>query len=380
MNRVIIVGGSIAAVTAAGQLRAEGWDGDIVMLSDEDTAPYSRVPLSKGVLAGRQPIDSVFLAALPADVEVRLRSRAVALHTGRRAVQLAGGNELTYDGLVVATGARARRLAVRGQRGELLVRTLADAQAISERIADAASAVVVGTGFLGMEVASTLRSRGLTVTVVDREPPLRRLLGTWLADLIVAAAAEQGVRFWLAPDGVTLLGDPVCGVVAGPGQRICADVVVSAVGDLPNVEWLGTSGLRLAGGLLVDAHCRATPHVVAAGDVTVLETVPGTFVRSPHWNNAVGQARTAALNLLDPQAAPYRHDPYFWTEQFGLDLKIAGDLPLAGEPRVLAGNARARSALLQWHRNGEAVAAATLNHRLSIVKLKSLSGNGGSIP
>lgn len=204
MHRIVIVGGSIAAVTAASTLRADDWDGELIILSDEDEAPYSRVPLSKGVLAGTQTSASAALPALPDDVELRRAIRAVGLDPSRRVIQVADGSEVAFDGLVVATGSRARRLADPGQQGELVVRTLRDAEAISDRLPGARSAVVVGAGFLGMEIASTLRDRGLDVTVVDREPPLRRLLGSWLAELVVAKATERGVHFVLAPDGVAL--------------------------------------------------------------------------------------------------------------------------------------------------------------------------------
>ena len=370
---MIVVGGSIAGVTAAATLRAEGWDGDVVVVSEEEGSPYSRVPLSKGVIAGSRPTSTTALPALPEDVELRSGARAVALHPERHVLDLADGTSLPYDGLVVATGARARRLAADGQRGELVVRTLEDANAIAARIVGARSAVVVGGGFLGMGVASTLHDQGLAVTVIDRDPPLRRVLGPWLADLLVEAATEHGVRLVHAPDGVELVGDPVRAVAYGMDERLEADVVVSAVGDLPNVEWLLSSGLPVAGGLVVDEHCRVTPTITAAGDVTVREASPGTFRRTPHWTNAVTQGQAAARSLLDPGAAPCATDHYFWTEQFGVNLKIAGPLPVPGRPEVLAGDVEGRSALLQWRRDGAPVAAASLNHRLAVTRLKALA-------
>lgn len=368
-----MVGGSIAGVTAASTLRAEGYAGEVVVVAEEEGSPYSRVPLSKGVIAGVQPSSSTALPALPDGVELRPGTRAVGLHPEQHRLDLADGTSLDYDGLVVATGARARRLASAGQRDELVVRTLADAHAIAARIVEARSAVVVGAGFLGMEVASTLQGQGLSVTVIDRDPPLQRVLGPWLADILVASATEHGVRLVHAPDGVELIGDPVSAVAYGPGELLEADVIVSAAGDLPNVEWLMASGLPLAGGLVVDAHCRVTPTITAAGDVTVLEASPGSFRRTPHWTNAVVQGQAAARSLLDPAAAPCATDHYFWTEQFGLNLKIAGALPVSGRPEVIAGSLEDRSVLLQWRRDGAPVAAAALNHRLPVVKLKAFA-------
>ena len=372
MNRVVVVGASIAGVTAAGTLRAEGFDGQIVVLSEETARPYSRVPLSKGVLAGTQERGSAELPPLPDDIDLWLGARAVGLHTDQHVVELEDGRSVGYDGLVIATGARARRLAAEGQTGEMVVRTLDDADRIAERLSGARSAVVVGAGFLGMEVASTLRAHGLSVTVVDREPPLRRLLGDWLAGMAVTRARQAGVRIELAPDGVELSGDPVGGVTLGPGRELRADIVVSAVGDLPNVEWLQSSGLRLAGGLVVSPNCSVAPGIVAAGDVTVVEASPGVYLRTPHWTNAVRQGRTAATALLDPTTPPHTPDHYFWTEQFGLDLKMAGRLPFTGVPTAVVGDPEEGSALLQWSDGAMVVGAVSMNHRIAVTRLKAM--------
>ena len=139
------------------------------------------------------------------------------------------------------------------------------------------------------------------------------------------------------------------------------------------MDWLASSGLRIEGGLVVDPCCRVAPGITAAGDVTVVENPVNTFRRTPHWTSAVEQARTAARCLLHPDdRIAYEPDPYFWTEQFGLDVKISGHLPLTGEPVVLAGDPAARSALLQWTSDDRPYAAATVNHKIPIIKLKKL--------
>ena len=372
-ERIVVAGGSIAAVTAAAALRTAGWQGEVVLVSDEGSAPYSRVPLSKGVMIGTEPPESATLAALPDGVEVRLGSAAARLRPGDRELELADGSVLAYDGLVVATGARARRLAAPGQGGELVVRDLGDAIAIAERRADASSAIVVGGGFLGMEVASTLRHHGVEVTVVDMEPPLRRLLGPWLGEYVTRVAEEKGVRIVVSAGGVVLEGDPVSGVRLADGRLLTADLVVSAVGDIPNAEWLEDSGLRLAGGLVVDERCLAAPGIVGAGDVVSREVAPGVFRRTPHWSNAVAQGRAAASTLLDDQAAPYIPDHYFWTEQYDLDVKIAGEPPLAGEPEVLAGDPDARAVLLRWSDGDDrTTAVVAVNYRMPAARLRRM--------
>ena len=290
----------------------------------------------------------------------------------RRVLTLAGGEEVAWDGLVVATGARARRLASPGQTGELVVRDLPDARAVAERVPRARTAVVVGAGFLGMEVASTLAAAGVQVTVVDRDPPLLRLVGHALADVMVQAAIELGVDVVLAPDGVRLVGDPVNGVAYQDGV-LTGDIVITAAGDVPNVEWLAGSGLPVEGGVVIDGACRVAERVVAAGDVTAQRNGNGTFRRTPHWTSAVTQGTAAARSLLNPSAPPYRPDPYFWTEQSGLDVKIAGELPFAGSPHVVAGDLAARSALLTWTGpDGRVTGAASINHRIPVVRLKRL--------
>lgn len=377
-SHVTVVGGSIAAVTAAGTLRQLGFDGQLTVVSDETERPYSRVPLSKAVLAGTQTPESARLPSLPDSIDLRLGSRAVALDPARRLVKLGNGDELPYDGLVIATGANARRIAGPGQRGELAIRTLQDSLQVGELAKSASSAIVVGAGFLGMEVASTLASLGLTVTVVDRDPPLVRLLGPWLGDFVTRAAKEWGVHFVRAPAGVSLLGDPVAGVRYGVEQTVVADLTVSAVGESPAVDWLAGSGLPLAGGgLAVHDFCRVAPAVVAAGDVTTSVIRPGVFSQRPHWTNAVEQARIAATNLLGGEAVtPYRSEAYYWTEQFGLNLKISGTLPWNGEPQVLDGDPALGSALLLWADDHSPSAAVAINYRVPVVKLKRLSAGG----
>ncbi|NGO09923.1 FAD-dependent oxidoreductase [Streptomyces sp. HC44] len=369
MKRIVVVGGSIAAVTAAQSLRTEGYDGQVTVLSEEPHPPYSRVPLSKGVLAGRESVESALLPPPSEDIEFRTGARAVRLDTRGRRVTTANGTDIPYDGLVIATGARARRLT---GDSDLVVRTLDDASTLAARLAAAHSTIVLGGGFLGMEVASTCRALGLEVTVVDLVPPLLRLLGPWVADLAVAAARDHGIRIRVAPDGVDVLDEHRvrCG-----DSVLTADVIVCAAGDVPNTDWLEDSGLALdaGGGLVVDACCRVAPGIVAAGDVASRQGR-----RTPHWTNAVEQGRTAAASLLHGESVrPYRPDPYFWTEQSGLDIKISGELPLTGTPEVLAGSVDDRCALLRWRHDGGTATAVAVNHRLPVIKLKRL---GAGVP
>jgi 3-phenylpropionate/trans-cinnamate dioxygenase ferredoxin reductase subunit len=270
MRRIVVAGGSIAAVTAAQSLRADGFDGQLTVLSDESHPPYSRVPLCKSILAGQEPAESALLPLPGDDIAFRTGARAAGLDTRGRSVLLADGTNVPYDGLVVATGARARRL----RDSDLVVRTLDDARELAARLATAGSAIVLGGGFLGMEVASTCRTLGLDTTVVDLVPPLLRLLGPWLADLVVAAARDHGVRIRVVPEGVDVLDDHRvrCGE-----SVLEADVIVCAVGDLPNTEWLRDSGLPLdaGGGLVADAYCRVAPGLTPTAASLPASSPPG---------------------------------------------------------------------------------------------------------
>ncbi|WP_280426649.1 NAD(P)/FAD-dependent oxidoreductase [Nocardia carnea] len=374
-HNIVIVGGSIAALTSAQVLRAEGFGGEITMLSAESYAPYSRVPLSKAILSGVAGHDSCTLPIASDDFEIRLGQRAVGLDDRNRIVHLAGGKAVRYDGLIIASGARARRLSRPGQSGEHVIRDMDDVRTLGPSLRRARSVVVVGAGFLGMEIASTCAHLGLAVTVIDRDPPLRRLLGTWLSDLVVRKAEAAGVNFIRAEEGVALTdGDVVEGVRYGD-RTITADVVVSAIGDIPNSEWLIGSSFRSEGPLVVDPRCVAAEGIVAAGDVAAIRDASGVVSRLPHWNNAVRQARTAALALLHgndaPVAAP---DHYFWTEAFGLQIKVCGKIPDGITPTIIEHDGGANSFVLQWNSAaGSAVAAATVNRKMPVAKLRRLA-------
>jgi 3-phenylpropionate/trans-cinnamate dioxygenase ferredoxin reductase subunit len=372
LREVVVVGGSIAALTAVETLRMEDFDGRITVLSDEDLPPYTRVPLSKGVLAGRETADDVVLAPLADEVDLHLRTPATGLDTDERSVLTPAG-PVRYDGLVIATGARARRIGTPDQ-AERVLRSYDDGLRLRDHLGRASSVLIVGGGFLGMEIASTARALGRDVTVVDLAPPLDRLLGTTVGGYVRSVAEAAGVRVVVAHGGVRLLGTPFpTAVETADGHRLEADLVVSAVGDVPNIEWLAGSGVPVSGGIVVDERCRVSPHVVAAGDVTVLTTGDGALTRIPSWTNAVEQARAAVRALLHGDDAPeYRPSRYFWTEQFGLDVKMVGPLDPQGEPSVLDGALDGNSALLAWPDAASPQQVVAVNHHTPPAKLKRM--------
>lgn len=369
MRRIVVIGGSIAASTAASTLLLEGFDGEVLMISAEASPPYSRVPLSKGVLTGQETPDSTRLPDLPSEVDLRLGVAASGLDIGSRQVILSTGEAIGYDGLICATGARARRAASPGQRGELCLRDLTDALAIMERVKTARSALILGGGFLGMELASTLIDNGLEVTVVSTAPPLQAQLGDWLSAYVRERAVARGVRMLVTGAPARLIGDPVAGIDAGPHGMQVADLVISAIGDVPNTEWLNGSGLPVANGLVADPSCAVINGIAVAGDVSA--TGQGGLGRSPHWTNAVVQGAAAARSVLG-KGKTVSPDPYFWTEQHGLDVKISGGLRPTGSPQVLAGDMATDSALLQWRDAAGRATSVAINYRIPIIKLKRL--------
>lgn len=375
---VVVVGESIAGLSAARELRARGYDGPLTMIGREPEGAYARPPLSKEVL--RSAAAETGLTYPCADLDLQhVRSPAVALDTSARTVTTESGRLAPYDALLVATGATARRLAAPGQRGELVLRTLADARAIRERMDRAASVIVIGAGFLGMEVVSAAAARGLDVTVVDTEPPLRRLLGSYLSDRLSAHAAARGVRVRQVAGAVGLAGDPVHGVVLPDGGTLTADLVVTCAGDVPEVGWL--SGTPLAGpaGIAIDERCSTSvPGVFAAGDVARLCPRGGDGGRAPFWSSAVAQGKVAAASMLGQDSPLRPTDDYFWTEILGLPIKIAGPLPLAGEPTSVDGDVEAGDAVLRWDRPGRGTTAVAFGRKVPVGRLRAIARSGNS--
>lgn len=357
---VLIVGESLAGITAARHLRSLGHTGPVTIIGDEEHGAYSRPPLSKAVLKDPAADQTLGLSLDGLDIEV-IRSPAVAADTRRRTVTTTDGRHVGYDALIVATGAAARRLATPGQRGELVLRTLDDARLLRARLADADSAIVIGAGFLGMEVASACAARGIPVTVLDADRPLRRILGDHLSAEITARASAHGIRFVQVSGFATLTGDPVGGVALPDGTELTAALVVTCAGEVPCVGWLAGTGLADRLGVGIDDACATTvPGVFAAGDVTYLRgdgTRPDR--RAPFWSNAVAQGRTAAASALGLPSPGPAQDDYFWTDVAGLTVKIVGRLPLLGEPTTAQGSVADGRALLTWsHTDGTSTAVA----------------------
>ncbi|MEV5703662.1 FAD-dependent oxidoreductase [Actinoallomurus sp. NPDC052274] len=376
-GRVVVAGASLGGLRAAEQLRAAGWTGAITVVGDEPHMPYNRPPLSKEVLAGKAPFESLAFTpkASAADVEWRLGTRVASARLAERVVALDDGEELPFDGLVVATGMRPRRLPCPGPlAGRHTVRTLADARAFREELTrPGARLVVVGAGFIGCEVAATAVGLGVAeVTVVDPLPlPMVGPLGETLARALLDRHRARGVRFALGTAVAGFTGeDRVTGVLLGDGSVLPADVVVESVGSVANTEWLDGNGLDLSDGVLTDEHLRVggLPYVVAVGDVARFPNAryDGMPRRVEHWSIPTDTAKHAAKTLAahltgaDAVPAPFAPLPTFWSDQHDFRLQSFG-VPALGrdDVRVLDGDLDG-DVLVGYHRDGLLVGVVAL--------------------
>lgn len=338
---LVIVGGGLAAQRACEALRAAGHDGPIRMICEEPVAPYDRPPLSKELLAGTAQADD--LALRPAawhsdnDVELLLGERAVALHPAIRRVELASGEHLPYDRLLIATGSAPRTLpGLEGRANVHTLRTLADALALRTELRPGARLAVVGAGFIGQEIAATARGLGVEVTLVEAAPtPLGGLLGPVLGGWFAALHEAEGVDVRLGTHIDAVRGNGrIEELVLSDGARVACDAVVVGVGVAPATAWLAGSGLE-PDGVHVDAAGRTRlPGVFSAGDAArEVDPRTGAIERCEHWEAAArsGTAAGRAMLGLEPRPAP---SPSFWSDQYGVRIQAVGHLPGADGMRL----------------------------------------------
>jgi len=345
MDRVVVVGASLAAVHAIEALRENGHQGSIALVGAEDALPYDRPPLSKEALRDGIPPDKLLLREpawfAEAGVDLHLGRRAGHLDVANRQVQLEDGYSLPYDGLLIATGSHARTF---GPHGGAVVepirtlRSLADCTQLHEDLLWAKSMVVIGAGFIGLEVAATARAMGIEVSVVELAPvPLTRVLGDEVGHWFRTYQEDHGVQVYCGAAVDEIEHSPGGSKVRmRDGTALFADVVVAGVGAAPTIDWLRDSGLRLGDGVWCDETLRTSaPGVVAAGDVaTWYNPLFDETMRVEQWNNAVTQGRHAAGTLMGA-AESYAAVPYFWSDQFEAKMRFVGRSNAATDVRVV---------------------------------------------
>jgi len=384
LERIVIVGASLAGLRAAEELREQGFAGSITLVGDEPHPPYERPPLSKQVLAGTQPpeVTAIRPAVGSLDdlaLDWRIGACATGLDLASCAVLLGGGERLPYDGLVIATGASPRRLPGTDHLdGVHTLRTLDDCVAIRAVLERAPRRVaVVGAGFIGAEVAATCRGLGIEVTLVEALPvPLERGLGARMGNVVADLHRDHGVDVRLGVGVVLLEGDDrVERVRLTDGAVLDVDLVVVGIGVLPNVDWLDGSGLALGNGVVCDATCLAAPGVVAAGDVASWPNHRfGETMRVEHWDNAIEMGAHAARTLLagPGRAEPYRPIPWFWSDQYDRKIQLAGRAGPDDEVEVVSGSIDDRRFVALYGRKGRVVGVLGMSQPAKVMRLRAL--------
>ena len=354
MQNIVIVGASLAGTRAAETLRSSGFTGTITMVGAENQKPYDRPPLSKNYLAGDWDEERVALRKPEVldelNITWKLGVAAASLDTAAKTIVLANGEIISYDGLIIATGGDVRRLPNQPNiAGIHTLRTLDDATALRNEIAEGTRVVVIGAGFIGLEAAATAKKRGAEVTVLEGlEAPLIRAMGAEMGAAIGAVHERNGVRVMCGVQVASIDGDTrVTGVTLSNGETITADVVIVGIGVSPATKWLETSGLTLRDGVVCDANLNAGPETVfVAGDVlrwpNSLFADVEADMRVEHWTNAAEQGAHAATNLMavlnGTEQTPYVAVPFFWSDQFDARIQCLGRPSANAVVDVVAGN------------------------------------------
>lgn len=364
------MGASLAGLSAARSLRKQGYDGRLVVIGDEPHRPYDRPPLSKEFLAGGIGEADLALETDDEDLQAEwlLGSRATGLDRTERAIRLADGREVRVDGIVIATGAAARRLpGTDGLAGVHVLRTLDDARGLRDELARGGRLVVIGGGFIGAEVASTAHALGLDVTVIEAAPtPLAGPLGEAMGGIVSALHADHGVRLLCGVGVKGLSGERrVDAVLLEDGRSVPADSVVVGVGARPCVEWLEGSGVALDNGVKCGADGRTSlAGVVAVGDcASWYDPRAGVHRRVEHWTGARERPDAAVAALLSWGAVEpgVPRPPYFWSDQYGVKIQFAGHATGADSVTVEEGATDDRNFLAVYRRAGHPVAVLAMN-------------------
>jgi NADPH-dependent 2,4-dienoyl-CoA reductase/sulfur reductase-like enzyme len=372
VQTVAIAGMSLAGLRAAETLRREGFDGRIVAISGEAHLPYDRPPLSKELLRGESEPEQIVLRKQGVDdleLDWRLNTRATSLDLAAREITLSSGEPVAFDGLVIATGTTPRTLS----QGPNVVtlRTLDDALALRARLDGGPKVAIIGAGFIGAEVAASCRARRLDVTVLEALPqPMVRGLGPELGAVIAAVHRDHGVDM---RTGVEVSAIEPAGVRLGDGTLVSADVILVAIGVVPDTDWLDGSGLMIENGVVSDATGLVADDVVAAGDVARWPNLlfDGELMRLEHWTNATEQGVHVARRLLGHEE-PFAPVPFVWSDQYDRKIQAVGIISADAAVHIAHGTLAERQFVALFGRSGRIMGALGFNRARMVMQYRRL--------
>jgi 3-phenylpropionate/trans-cinnamate dioxygenase ferredoxin reductase subunit len=369
LETFVIVGASLAGGGAAATLRQEGFDGRVILIGAEPQPPYERPPLSKEYLRGESSFEQTLVQSSDFygenGIETRFGVRASRVDPAKKVIELDGEEGVAYDKLLVATGGRNRRFPVPGLdlEGVYDLRTIADCERIRAEIGPGRKAVVVGMGFIGSEVAASLRQSGVNVVVVDRNKvPLRRVLGEEVGQVIEVIHRDHEATLIFEDTVAAFEGaDRVERVVTQGGRRIECDFVVVGLGVEPVTELLADTGAEIDNGIAVDEFCRTgVEGIYAAGDVANhYHPVFERRIRVEHWQNALNQGPAAARNMLGKDE-PYDDIPWFWSDQYDFNLQYTG-FHTEWDEVIVRGSMEERNFVAFYRKDERVLAAVAVN-------------------
>jgi len=382
-DTVVIAGAGHGAGQVVATLKQKKFSGRIILVGDEPYLPYQRPPLSKKFLAGDLPVDRLYYkpASFYEDpqIDVRLDTRIDSIDRAARKVRTEGGDEIPYDTLVLALGSRVRKVSVPGSDlpGVHYLRSITDVDAIRAHMTSDKRLVVIGAGYIGLEVAAVCRQLGLEVTVVEiADRVMSRVVSPNVSDFFQLEHTNHGVKLLLSTGLAAFEGKRrVKSVITDSEQTIAADLVVVGVGITPNTELAEAAGLEVINGIVVDDQCRtADPDIYAIGDCTSHPSnIYGQRLRLESVHNALEQAKIAASNICGIEAH-YSQVPWFWSDQYDLKLQIAG-LSQGYDTVVLRGDPASRSFACLYLKDGSLIAVDAVNAPREFMQSKALIAN-----
>lgn len=372
-KQFIIVGGGLAGVSAAEELRKQGFDGGITIVGKENHAPYIRPPLSKGYLNGSDGLDAVYVHPETwygeNSIELMTGTKVFGVNAQDKEITISGGRPLSYDKLLLATGSSPRLLTIDGAElgGVYYLRTLEDSQKLRGELAEGGrNLVLIGSGWIGMEVGATARTLGNEVTILERDPiPLANAIGDEMGTLFADYHREKGVKLRTSVMVERILGNhgKVTGVELAGGEVVPADMVLIGVGAVPNVALADDAGIITENGIVTDQAMQTSdPDIFAAGDVAnAFHPLANMRLRSEHWANALNEGPAAARGMLG-QNESFEDIPYFYTDQFDLGMEYSGYGPMTrGAEIVYRGDKAAREFVAFWIKDERVVAGMNVN-------------------